>query len=75
MQGQGQISFSGVSMSSGRRQAAAAWALSGAISFGWNSFRGSTGRGCILTVNAPVLISFPGNTGFPGNRKVRPPKF
>lgn len=75
MQGQGQISFSSISVSSGRRQAAAAWVLSGAISFGWNSFGGSTGMGCILTVKAPVLISFPGNTGFLGNRKVRPPKF
>lgn len=31
---------------------------------------GSPGRGCISTAKAPVLISFPGKTGFPGNRKV-----
>lgn len=74
-QGQGQISFSGIPVGSGRRRDAAAWALSGAISFGGNSFEGSAERGCILTAKAPVLIFFPGNTGFLGNRKVQPPKF
>lgn len=78
MQGRGRSHFLaslGAQGGGGLQPAAAAWMLSGAIGFGGNSFGGSVGRGCILTAKAPVLISFPGNTGFPGNREVQPPKF